>query len=105
MQPDNLYNQLRFNLEQPYDINKMSVRHKKPGAITIEKAGQPRPAALSQEETDRQIAAQLSTVSLEKLKEAQFLAQRHLKKQKDEEVNEFIISLWSIGLKLFLSID
>ena len=84
MQPDNLYNQLRFNLEQPYDINKMSVRHKKPGAITIKKAGQPRTAALSQEETDRQLAAQLSTVRLEKMKEAQFLAQQHLKKQKDE---------------------
>lgn len=86
MQPDNLYNQLRFNLEQPYDINKLSVRHKKPCPVTIERGGAVTAPSLTQEDADRQLAAQFNTVSLDRLKEAQFLAQRQLKKQKDEEV-------------------
>lgn len=84
MQPEQLYNQLRFNLQHPYDINKLSVRHKNPRPITIEKAGDVGATPLTSKQPGEDINVKFSSLNLERLKEAQFLAQRQLKKQKDK---------------------
>ena len=98
MQPESLYNQLRFNLNQPYDINKLSVRHKNPKPLTIEKAGvtvngssriasDVKPSAPNEEE----FCSKFSTLNLARLKEAQFLAQRELKRQKSSLVCLYLL--------------
>lgn len=103
MQPDQLYNQLRFNLEQPYSINKLSVRHKKPQPITIEKAGTAAPPNNGAALTEDQLNAQFTTLKVEKLKEAQFLAQRDLKRQKDELVCFDFLFRLSVDISTVLS--
>ncbi|XP_067933757.1 uncharacterized protein [Watersipora subatra] len=83
MQPGQLYNQLRFNLNQPYDVNKLSVRHKKPHPITIEKASSAPVIPVTVEDEEDKLSASFKTLSLARLKEAQFLAKRDLLRQQN----------------------
>lgn len=83
--PELLHNQLRFDLTQPYNINKLSVRHKKPSPIIIERGNQCAPFKQHMTDEEEKIT-NFSMIDNEKMKQAQFLAQRELKRQKDDKV-------------------
>lgn len=93
MKPENLYNQLRFNLDQPYSINKLSVRHAKPGPITIEKAGPNTALPQTHHQKEDRGNQQLDSSTMSRLQAAQFLAQRRMKLEKDESVQKHFIIL------------
>jgi len=101
METSQLYNQLRFHIEQPYNINKLSTRHKHPQPVVIEKHGGTSVLQGDKDEPiDKEYKPQFTMVSMEKLEEAQFLVKRNLKKQKAP-----LVSLWiwiSMLSKLFV---
>lgn len=93
MQPEVLYNQLRFNLSEPYSLNRLAVRHQKPRPIIIEKAepGTSHAHKVAHDETGSSEAAfidKFNHLNLEKMQQAQFLAQRQLKKEKSQKVTK-----------------
>lgn len=92
MQSEALYNQLRFNLSEPYSLNKLAVTHHRPRPIVIEKAepGTSRSQREAHDDTGRSEAAlidQFHHLNLDKMQQAQFLAQRQLKKEKSDMVS------------------
>lgn len=92
MDPETLHNQLRFNLSVPCAADKLSVRHEKPRPIVIEKTQGPgvqlpKHLAKTTANSVENVEEKFHHLDISKLKEAQFLARRDLKRQKHDQVS------------------